>query len=858
MTQNISQNIYYLGLYDLDTIDHTDKNGENVYKKVEYRKSGNQEYFIMIDQKLKERGNWYKLNDQKVLHAPIIDFCFTNWFKLQTKSVIHNRILLDTEHFISNKWHYYETFKEHSFVPSFLNINNNNIHEIPENFTEKLILKPATGSLSIGIKIVNENDTKEDVIKHMGFYNAYQDWTLSKFHIAKRWKDGCIASNRIYYLIRKFKINNQLHINGYWFDEWIHYKASTKYDENETDYSIIKKQLITNAANNEMTARDFFDKRVLSHEQYLSLFNENEYNIIKQKVTDYLTIISKKISEHLICSNDYLVNLNDDTNENKNMSFHLYGIDSLIMDDLTIKFIEINGAPTITYHAAINCIDYSVMIDEILKLTVDVLYPPINNYNFSNNKMKNDKIGPKYGYFKDSTSKVKLFDRTFVSCGEFTKTLKTPVYVAKNIHNAYPFITNALFNEKRSKNYQRIKNPHSTDIFLFYGMRDRYIHKNSSHYFYDELIEYRISNNGRNAKILNKIQGITYYLASKDRLYMNCKENYYMPNSILFNIDNDNKEQLKIFIDYLKRDGEKRLIIKPVYGSQGKGIIIMPKFSHIDMFVSNMMAIKKHFGYNMFIISVYIDNPKLYTDPLKLKDNIKFNLRFYVLLHINKLATHENNINDINYYILHDVQIYFCVLPYNINISEIPSVLLHILNLNYTDDYIKIYDKIKDFTLNDISNLINLTNLQIVKNLSKYLKINININNFIMSLNDMNYDSEFKNNIMYQAKYIIHDTINSVKHNIRHLNRFVPNSTAFNLIAYDTMLDSDDKLHLIEINRGPDLNGLRLTLGEKKITDIFTEIFDIVIENKAENKLQFFTKHNLDYNNNNNLPNQKS
>jgi len=69
--KKISQNSYYLGLYDIDNIDYVDKNGCNVYKKVEYRKSGNQEYFGMIDKKLKERKN---LNcKQKVLY--IIEYC---------------------------------------------------------------------------------------------------------------------------------------------------------------------------------------------------------------------------------------------------------------------------------------------------------------------------------------------------------------------------------------------------------------------------------------------------------------------------------------------------------------------------------------------------------------------------------------------------------------------------------------------------------------------------------------------------------------------------------------------------------------------------------------------------------------
>lgn len=106
-----NQHCYYLGLYDLDIIDYTDKNGINIYKKVDWRKSGNQEYFCMIHKKLRERGNWYELNDKQVLHTCIIDFCFSNWSKLQTNSVIHNRILLDTtNHFISNKFFYYDTF----------------------------------------------------------------------------------------------------------------------------------------------------------------------------------------------------------------------------------------------------------------------------------------------------------------------------------------------------------------------------------------------------------------------------------------------------------------------------------------------------------------------------------------------------------------------------------------------------------------------------------------------------------------------------------------------------------------------------------------------------------------------------
>jgi hypothetical protein len=840
MTNKI-QYSYYLGLYDIDTLNSVDKNGINIYKKVDWRKSGNQEYFVLLRKNLQKRKIWRQLNENQVLQETLVDFCFSNWSKLQTKSIIHNRILLDTTyHFISNKWHYYETFKNNDFIPSFLNIND--IQTIPELITEKQILKPSTGSLSIGIKILDTTNTKSDIINHLNIYNEYTNWSLSTLYIAKQWTDGCIVSNRIYYLVRKFKKSNKIYVTGYWFDEFIHYKSSIKYNSSETNYTNIKKQLLTNFSNNERDSRDFFDKRVLTHEQYLTLFTEKEYNYIKEKITNYLYIITKKISEHIICSNDYLDNYNDTTNENKNMSFHLYGIDSLIMDDLTIKFIEINGAPSIIYHAALKHIDYSVMIDELLKLTTDILYPPNNNFK-SNINENNDMCGPKFGYFKDSIDRVKLFERKFIQCGEFSKDLKIPMYIASEIDKTYPFIYKSLFNEKRIQKYQRIKNPHSNNIFLFYGLRDRYIHNKSSLYFYDELLEYRISNNGRNAKILNKIQGITYFLASKDRLYNICKNNDFIPESFIFNINNDNPQILN---NFLKSHKSIRLIIKPVYGSQGKGIIIMPQNSDVNMIITNMNCIKKQFDYSIFIISIYIDNPKLYTDSTKLKLNNKFNLRFYVLVHINKLASYQDNVNDIYYYILNDIQTYFSVLPYNINISEITTALMTILNLEHSDNYIQIYNNIKKLSLDDVNNLINLTNLQIVKNLSSCLKIPINLNNFITTLNDMNYDLELKNNIIAQGKYIITHTLQFIKSNIRHLNRFVSDSSAFNLIAYDTMLDDNDKLHLIEINRGPDLHGLLRTIGEYKIKNIFEELFDIVIENKKDT-LEYFTKYKLEF-----------
>ena len=790
----------------------------------------------MIEKNLQKRGNWYRLNDIQVIKNDLIDFCFTNWSKLQTRSIIHNRILLDDIHFISDKLHYYNTFKEYNFIPIYENITNiDNIQEINKN----LILKPAKGSLSIGIKILNKTHTKKDIEKHIKIYSKFKEWILSELYISKKWIDGCIISNRIYYLVRKIRIKNILYITGFWFDEFIQYKASCKYDDDEKN---ISKKLITNLNNDEENSIDFFNKRVISHEKYLTLFTELEWNEIKNKISNNLNIITKKISEHLTCSNDYTLNYNDNTGENKNISFHLYGVDSLIMDNLDLKFIEINGAPSIIYIKD-NFINYNILINEMLKLTVDVLYNPLNNIEY----LDNDKGNSVYGLFKNNKEKTKFFDRKFIQCGEFTKQLKIPIYISKEINDIYPFILKGILSNNRNLLYQQIKNPHCENIFLFYGLRDRYIHNNinkSNLNFYDELIEYRVSNNGRNSKILNKIQGITYYLASKDRLYDSCKNFPFMPTSFIFNIETGNSELLKTFM-IINSDKSQYYIIKPVYGSQGKGIIIIPSKLSIDICIQNMLCIKKDFGYAIFIISVYINNPKLHTDLLLNKKNTKFNLRFYALLNIknkNLNTVDNNNLEYIHYYILKDVQIYFSILPYDTSINNITDTLIDILNVRTHNNYLQIYEKINKLPLFEIYKLINLTNLQIVKNLSEYLNIPISLSNFLSNLEQLNYNSILKTSIFYQASQIIYKTLFSIKQHLRHLNRNITNSSAFNLIAYDTMLDDSNILHLIEINRGPDLHGLELTIGKPKITNIFTEIFDIVIDNKTKDLTYFIEK----------------
>lgn len=327
----------------------------------------------------------------------------------------------------------------------------------------------------------------------------------------------------------------------------------------------------------------------------------------------------------------------------------------------------------------------------------------------------------------------------------------------------------------------------------------------------------------------------------------------FVPKSIIHNLNN-NTDNLSLFVEQLRKKNQlEYFIIKPVFGSRGKGITVINPNYPIEIFINSMNLAKNDYGYTVFVVSVYINNPKLYQNITGFNKGSKFNLRFYALLNINKLPTYSDLKYDIKFYLLKDVQAYFAVLPYKIKLENITETLIKICKCN-TYEHPSLIKKLASLRVADIEKIIHITNLQIVKDLSKKLLIDIPLKDFVKTLDMMNYDKNLKNSIIHQGTEIIKKTLDHVKYDIRPLNRFVPKSSAFNLLAYDTMLDTDNKLHLIEINRGPDLNGLKITLGDDKIQNIFSEIFDIIVDKKMIN-LFILMNIKFCFNKNNHLQN---
>lgn len=819
---------YYMGLYDLKSCVASGETQINDYKRVNERDSGIDFHILLFEKNLKDRKNWIKISEPLANQTEKIDFCYTNLAKLQTKSTIHNRILLDTDHFISNKRFYYEKFNGYKFCPvSQPLIVDDLTNKLFEN--EPIVLKPDSGSLSFGVKILKKWNS-EEILKHINSNKFFSDWSISRLYVPRLF-NGYVVSNRIFFLIRKIRKFDTLMIDGFWYDEFVNYMASMKYNNIEkiNEDNILDKIFVTNRDDEDNTVK-YLKYRTVNHRDYMKIFTKKEYDIIKKKITAYLKIITKKIACHSIASNDYTPNYEDP--ENKNMTFHLYGVDSFIMDNLDIKFLEINGAPSLEgYENYKNnkygdkFINYYYLTNKICEITIDVMFPPKNMASFNGNNV---------GVEHDEKGNI-LFERKFIKCGGFVKKIRKPIYFAKEIKEKYPFIIDGFFNEKRKRIFQRIKNPHSNDIYLFYGRRDYYIRDLSSYNYYDEILEWNKSKNSRNAKILNKIQGVTYYLASKDKLYENLSNCDFLPKGIIYELEEDTLALKNFISQSIKNKFNKSFIIKPVFGSKGKGINVIEKNFSVDIFVNKMKNARRVYGYTKFIVSLYISNPKLY-------NRRKFNLRFYVLLNVRKLPTHSKKISDVNYYILKDSQVYFTILPYKTAISNVIQEMLAICPENDKN----VTQKLSVLNESDIRKMIHITNLQIVKNIGEKTNIDLKLDNFVNTLNNLEYDQKFLGNIWTQVENIINKSLSAVKSNLRPLNRFVNESSAFNLLAYDTMLDDNNKLHLIEINRGPDLHGLQISLGNDKITKIFSEMFDIVVDGK-NSEFIYFNKYNLLY-----------
>lgn len=851
-------NTYYLGVFRKDK-DVATK--EKEYTEVVKAVSGSaiEDYYPLIVNSLNNRGNWKCLNTDDAQNIHHVDFTFTNASIISKKANINYRLLLDSkDHYISNKTAFYDKFKDHDFILDFESINKNNIMQKKQTLFNKfngkaVIVKPDKGSVGSGIIALNMYDF--DTIKNHIVNDTYDDWTVSEFFVPAL-HDGYFVSNRIYFLV--IKLNNN-EVKTFFYKDFMNYKAHSEYKGDATDCL----QMMTNFIDRTIPDGDeqFVKTRYVPHTEWLSNFSFIQQLQIYGKLSSIFSIISNQMKNDILCYNDYKVEKEHDSaslSKNKTVGFHIYGADALINNKGDVKIIEINGAPAINvktrHYGLTNRLDYFDLMEEVVQKTIDTVYEPSITQTPLNNF-------------------IETFDGEINTADYVAK-----YYIAQSITKKYPFILEALKNRPWLK---RTKTMHD-NIDFFYGLRERYVTNDTNMNHYDELLNYLTSKRMKKAAVINKIQGITYFLASKDGIYKKLQAKYgcvdFHPES--FMIQYDIQDSMN---DIIKKETNKypnisKWILKPVHGSRGLGIKIFDKtdyfFSHnfrkavieyityysengfeiqntnfdinfngkANQFIQNVNQTQK---YKYWILSRYIEKPDLL--PLSFGNQIygrKYNIRFYVLITINqKLPTFQNihtlqNGSDIiNIYLYTDFMLYFSMLDYYSN--EIPAE----------------YQNLDQKLLTDMRSLTNLETITKVSNILGYNdQIKIKKQKELTRMLSHVYPKFTRkyHTVKKQAINIVTKTINAVKYDLRPLNRFSDNyKGCYNLLAYDSMLDEHDKLWLIEINRGPDIVGLTYNIGTDGCKNMFDEIFKLTIDkhygdNKNSN-IKLFEKIDTDY-----------
>lgn len=747
---------------------------KKTYRTIDRLNSSIQEYIPMIRENFERRANWHPVS----LDYPFPDFCLSNFAKVQTASKVHYRLLLDTDkHFISNKGAFYDRFCAHDFIIPYCRMQRDAAIFAPEDW---VVVKPDKGSLGLDIHVCRFSQVCD-----LSLNPAFDEWTVSRIHLAKTW-NRYIVTNRVYFLVMKHADG---YIRGYVYDEFVQYRAHETLAGDDTDFARdhFEKRLISNFTEDGTTEADFYYDRFVSHKNYVSMFSKGEFSAIFKKICDALKIVCQAATPHWIASND-------------GNAFHIYGVDVIVDDLHQVKIVEMNGAPTITdrwlRYAGTECMDYNVFMNALLKIVVDPLCPPANTYT---NPVQ-------YGKYRDSAEPELLFSRSFVPIYETRRCDPRPLtfYLSRQVDQKYPFIRRGFFNERRSVLYRRIKNPHHPNIDVFYGLRDLYFHAFTDDAYYNEVAEYNKCVCARQARVLNRIQGVTYFLANKARLYERLVAYLghvpkYHPESVSVKVIPGKKACSKETVATCNQihtflQGKHTIIVKPTNGSQGKGITVMDEPDTYSVW-RQLVILQKEWGYDAFLLSTYIANPCLYRGK-------KFNVRFYVLLFL------ENGI--LRAYLMNYQLVYYAMLGY-----EDP------LDLRF--------DPL------DAAKMRNLTNLQIAVDMNRKYGLGKKMTDSLDLFERMEFETpDFRNRVLEDFAKIARETLAATCAEFRGLNRHVAHYANFNLIAYDTMLDANYQLHFIEVNRGADMVGLYTLLGEATLVSIFEEVFDICVDGKTE------------------------
>ena len=399
-----------------------------------------------------------------------------------------------------------------------------------------------------------------------------------------------------------------------------------------------------------------------------------DYNIVNQKIDDFIKLFGEKFKDELSCKNMKCLN------SNYKGCFNIYAIDTIFTKDKKLKILEISAKPK-------TILLKSYKKNRNIYNTINIFNDIFNLLEFNNKNLNNMKLVSKL-YRKD-------YDKSY--------------YISENQVKLYPEIINSLKKRNYLRNTYKKSNNKNINLYLGYIIKNENYDEEDKDLYFDYLYKYL-----NDYDITNKVTGSIYDLGDKSTLYNHLKNSGIIPDFINFKVlknkDNnyyvDTKSLLKIqsFINS-NITTCSRFILKPSSGSQGKGIEVI---RYYEQFLDWLKTPK--YDFIEWSISEFL-NPSTIISR-KLNDNLprKSHIRSYFI--ITKNAKNNIDIYEINKRLLYfavDSYISSCVSLNDENkYSFITNLALaseerntHYDTSNYTDDLSKYKDQI--FNYNKIS-----------------------------------------------------------------------------------------------------------------------------------------------------------
>jgi len=790
------------------------------------------EKFKYINKLIETKDDNIKNITHDILSKSYVDPKINNLTKiLSNKSVLYN--ILEGENFIPIS----DTFETIDLINNPTNVENI-INKFKQNIQSNyFVIKPAGGTLSDGVGIYEKDKLDLNFVetwiknpnnnKH-SLTGGYPSWILSEFIQSFLWKlEGQNLTSKVFSQLAekepklKFNFDDKIgRINKFRFwtlytiidDEFTSYlykdayaeialEELTNYSKTQLDPANIEEfyqnlldveednkifaEIIKNNGPKNLEQEKIEALTVGTYLDFARVINDKTYpngtngtngpngqdawnNIVMPNMYILVNNLASRIKKYMSCMNKF-------TLKGSKCCYSFFALDIIIDSNNKPWLLEINSRPFIGF-------------DDYFRK-----YDPNNNHILNVNDVINGILGLTTDIVNGAGHKLVNYNQFLVTNIDKLNETQNKFYVPLSLgitDTATSKIYNELYNILDENNYSSFPYPRQmgksvTKSIGFRGMspiskfliskiaklgNDKFLSLMRELYPYDAKM-----------KVLNRIVTLGFYLGDKaemTKILKNKVKNWdsIIPYSDTINISELSDTQIIEKISNSPLETGK-IIAKPAYGQQGKGIIIS---DNIQTLITEMRKNKEE---KDFVISKYLDNPYL----IKLKkqgvSGINYNdtygrkchLRAYVLI---KKGTNTNtNTNKLSVYLYKESLIFCAAKEYNSCSNE--KEYCNLTNLYFGSQYYK--------------DVLNKNPNDAYKDLSGLAK-------------DLIPQSEYPQ-LIKKIKHIIKTTILAVQDNLLCLN----NNECYQYIAFDLHLEksSSGSLEpipwLLEVNATPGL-----------------------------------------------------